>query len=379
MNAKLNPPPSGRVGSGIWICGSSCMNAIRSFACFLAPMPSSQIGCSEVDSVLSYCGRDTLAADNKTIDQRFRQFRSAHARLHIGDVIRNTPEFYDFMFEIGDRKTSAGVSIARLADRAGVKQISALRFDAKRRERLRRSWMNVQHFQLRSLILVRKPTLMMRVAEKRHVRCGVEQSLERLRRREHIFVFVLKRTVNQHDAIRFERARRKLRDPFQIVGRKLRARPINRRLRDGIEIVGLHQIGRGLVVISSNGTRAEFANLIRDFVGIGAVPDNIAETRNHIPTIFGRLKSRVECRCVGVNVAKNEDSHPWFPKEFPKRATEYKGTYIWMHGGKTRGSEDNQSSDVTLANDFPNARFVCQFEKNPWAQNVTLCRNRTLF
>src|SRR5579862_2254096 len=128
--AKLNPPPSGRIGSGIWICGSSCMNALRSFACFPGRMPSSGTRCSEFDSVLGYCARDTLAADNKTIDQRLRQFCGAHPRLDIGNLVRHAPELDDFVFQVGDCKTSARISIARLTDRTGIKQIPALRFDA---------------------------------------------------------------------------------------------------------------------------------------------------------------------------------------------------------------------------------------------------------
>src|SRR5580704_3902719 len=115
--AKLNPPPSGSVGSGIWICGSSCMNAIRSFACFAGRMPSSGTRCSEFDSVLGDSARDTLAADNETIDQRLRQFCCAHPRLDVGNLVRNAPELHDFVLQVGDRKTSARIPIAWLTDR----------------------------------------------------------------------------------------------------------------------------------------------------------------------------------------------------------------------------------------------------------------------
>src|SRR5580693_4870518 len=111
------------------------MNAIRSFACFAGRMPSSGTRCSEFDSVLGDSARDTLAADNKTIDQRLRQFCCAHPRLDVGNLVRNAPELDDFVLQVGDRKTCAWISIARLTDRAGIKQISALWFDAKGRER----------------------------------------------------------------------------------------------------------------------------------------------------------------------------------------------------------------------------------------------------
>ena len=49
----------------------------------------------------------------------------AHALLDGGDVVGHAPELDGLMFEIGDSKTCAGISIARLADGAGIEEIAA--------------------------------------------------------------------------------------------------------------------------------------------------------------------------------------------------------------------------------------------------------------
>src|SRR5580704_5744927 len=122
IRAKLNPPPSGCAGSGIWICGSSCINTIRSFACFAPGRANSGGARSKSRLRPSQDARCALAADDEAVDQRIGQFGGAHARLHVGDVIRDTPEFHEFVFQIGDRETRARIAIARLTDGTWVEQ-----------------------------------------------------------------------------------------------------------------------------------------------------------------------------------------------------------------------------------------------------------------
>ena len=63
---------------------------------------------------------------------------------------------------------------------------------------------------------------MMGVAEKSNRRGGVQQALQRLRGSEHVFVFILKCAVDQHDPIGGQRPARKIGQPLQVLGLQLR-------------------------------------------------------------------------------------------------------------------------------------------------------------
>ena len=59
---------------------------------------------------------------------------------------------------------------------------------------------------------------MMGVAEKRNRRGGVQQSFQRLRGSEYVFVLILKCAVNQHDPVGGQRPARQIGQPFQVLG-----------------------------------------------------------------------------------------------------------------------------------------------------------------
>jgi hypothetical protein len=59
-------------------------------------------------------------ADAKSLNERFWKSRSAHALLDNRNIVGHTPELHHLVFEVGNRKCGARITIARLADRAGI-------------------------------------------------------------------------------------------------------------------------------------------------------------------------------------------------------------------------------------------------------------------
>ncbi len=121
----------------------------------------------------------------------------AHALLDGGNIVRDAPELHGLMFEIGDSKACAGITIAGLADGAGIEEIAAWLFDAQRGARFRSARTNLKHFEIG--IPIREAALMMGVAEKSDLGGGVEKAIKSLRGREDVLIFILKRAVHQND------------------------------------------------------------------------------------------------------------------------------------------------------------------------------------
>src|SRR5213593_2443075 len=61
---------------------------------------------------------ENLTADDQSLDQRLGKVGGSHAPLHGLDIVGNTPKFHDLMFEIGDGKSGARISVAWLPNRA---------------------------------------------------------------------------------------------------------------------------------------------------------------------------------------------------------------------------------------------------------------------
>src|SRR5438046_71256 len=117
----------------------------------------------------------SLAAKFEPLDKRLRESGLPHARLYFSYFVRYTPKFHGVVGEIGNRKRSARVRIARLADRAGIQKIAFFRFDSQRGKEFGRSRTNLENFEI--VIVVRKSALMMSVSEK------YEQSAHRIDQR----------------------------------------------------------------------------------------------------------------------------------------------------------------------------------------------------
>jgi len=130
----------------------------------------------------------------------------AHALLHDGNIVRHAPKLDDLVLQVGNRKGGAWITVARLPDRTRIQKITARQFNAQRSKGFAWARVNLQDLELR--IPVGKASLMMRVAEESHASGGVQKPIEGLLGSENIFVFILKRTVDEHHSIRGERPAR---------------------------------------------------------------------------------------------------------------------------------------------------------------------------
>ena len=163
---------------------------------------------------------------------------------------------------------------------------------AKRGEMASGGGFEMQHADL--IVAKSETALQMRVTEESDLRGGVEKAVERLGGRENVFVFIAEGAVNHDETIFVERAGGELLEPFAIFGAELVAGPERYGARDGIEIVGVGEAGAGFIVIAANGERADFADAVDDFVGIGTVADYVAETDYFVPVAFRGGESGVE-------------------------------------------------------------------------------------
>src|SRR5260370_1303466 len=138
---------------------------------------------------------------------------------------------------------------------------------------------------------------------------GVQMTVECLFGSEDVFVFILKRTMDKHDAIGRKRSMRQSGQPREVLGLELGARPIDGGFCDWVKVVSGHQSGDRFVMISANGLRADLAQARRDFIGIGTVADDVSQTDGKIPMILGGIEDGVECSGVGVQITENENPH----------------------------------------------------------------------
>src|SRR5271168_4806128 len=92
------------------------------------------------------------AANDEALNEGFGKASSAHSFLDGSTIVWHPPEFNGLTHNVGDGKACAGVTVARLADRAGVEEISARLFDAQRGKRFRSARTNLQHLEIAILI-----------------------------------------------------------------------------------------------------------------------------------------------------------------------------------------------------------------------------------
>src|SRR5271155_587717 len=248
------------------------------------------------------------AAERQALNQRLGQAAGAHAFLDRFDIVRNAPELDGFLRDVGDHECGARISIARLADGAGIEQVGGAVLDGHGGKMTSGGRFEMQHADL--VVAKREAALQVRVSEESDLRGGVEQAIEGLGRRENVFVFIAKGAVDHDETIFSERAGGKLLEPFAIFGAQLVAGPESDAARDGIEIIGVSDAVAGLIVIAANGERADFADAIDNFVGIGTVADYIAETDYFVPVAFRGLESGE----VGVDIAENQVAHATAPR-----------------------------------------------------------------
>src|SRR6266576_1001086 len=151
----------------------------------------------------------TSTAHDETLDQSLRKVYGTHALLDGGNIVRHAPKLDDLVLEVGDGKSRARIAVTRLSDRTRVKEIAAGELDAQRCKRFVGARTNLEDLELR--VLIGKTALVMRVPEESDFGGGVQEAVEGLFGSENVFVFILKRTVNKHEAIRCERSLRQSR------------------------------------------------------------------------------------------------------------------------------------------------------------------------
>src|SRR3989449_7426966 len=64
-----------------------------------------------------------LAAEREPLHQWLRQACLPHPLLHGRNIVGHAPELDDAVFQIGDGKCGARITVARLANRSGIEQV----------------------------------------------------------------------------------------------------------------------------------------------------------------------------------------------------------------------------------------------------------------
>ena len=131
------------------------------------------------------------------------------------------------------------------------------------------------------------------------------QGLNGIAQRDHIFIFIYGRAVNELDGGQFpglDGAMRQALKPFQIWGSELVAGPQRRQSGDGIEVSQVHRPTDCLVVVAAHEDVAQGAGALDDLVGAGAVSDYVPEVDYHVVR-RGRRQTRFESFQVAMNIA----------------------------------------------------------------------------
>src|SRR5580698_3473886 len=112
------------------------------------------------------------AAERQALDERFGQAACAHAFLHGFDIVGDAPELDGFLGEVSDYECGARVTVARLADGAGIEQVRSAVFDGQGREVASGGGLEMQHADL--VVAKSEAALQMRVTEESNLRRGIE-------------------------------------------------------------------------------------------------------------------------------------------------------------------------------------------------------------
>src|SRR6266849_5601182 len=148
-------------------------------------------------------------ARHEPLNQRLREAGGSHALLDDGNIVGHAPKLDDLVLQVGDGKSGAWIAVTRLSDRAGIQKIAARELDPQRGKGFAGARANLEDLELR--VLIGKTALVMRVPEESDFGGGFQKSVEGLRGSEDVFVFILQRAVDEHDAVRCKRSMRQRR------------------------------------------------------------------------------------------------------------------------------------------------------------------------
>jgi hypothetical protein len=222
---------------------------------------------------------------------------------------------------VEDGESGTPVAVARLADRPWVDQISRRRFQVQRNGF---GLADGSIFGTKSIgrgAVGKESALQVRVTEKCQRRGQSDQRGQRVAERDHVFVFVVRRAMDQlhiGEVRNRDRSLRQVMQPGEIVGSQFVTRPQRSGRGHGIEIAEVDQSGGGFVVVATHEALSQIAGTVGDFVGARAVPYNVAQVHRYIERRSGG-KTSFESFKIGVNVAQNQ-----YAQEHPGQTLDYR-------------------------------------------------------
>jgi hypothetical protein len=109
----------------------------------------------------------------------------------------------------------------------------------------------------------------------------------------------------QDDSFGFERALGKTGEPAEVFVGKLGTRPVHGGFGYRIEVIGGHELGNGFVVIAADGYGAKFADESCDFVGIGAIANDITEANQALPVPLNGTERGFQSGKICMDIRKD--------------------------------------------------------------------------
>ena len=224
----------------------------------------------------------------------------------------------DLRFGVIEGEGGAPVSVAGLADRAGIDQVAGGRFQLQRY-----GFGGAYGFVFRTesiggRTVGKKSALQVGVAEEGQGRIQGDERRQSITERDDVFIFVIGRAMHQLNIrmiLQRDRPVRKIAQPLQVLSGQLLAGPEGGRRSHRVEVFKIHKSGCGLVVIAPDESLAQFTGTLGDFVRAGTVSDDIAEVDDQVVSRSG-CEARIESFQIGVDITEQQYAHG-APDELP--------------------------------------------------------------
>lgn len=230
-----------------------------------------------------------LFAGGKARGQAWRQIRGQDSLLRFLQFVGDAAVGHDAGGCVVHGEGSAPVAVARLADRTRIDHVSE---SAANRQLDGFGLANgfvvgIETFALfsRGIHARDEAALEMSVAKKCEGDGRLLQQAQRFGRRDDVFIFVGRGTVDKLDICDAFHSHGTVREgpqPLEVFGRELVARPFDGGRGDGVEIERVHEAAHGFVMIAAHKKLAEAARMRDNFVGAGAVADNVAKVHDYV-------------------------------------------------------------------------------------------------
>ena len=214
----------------------------------------------------------------------------------------------DLRVGVKEREGGSPVAIAGLSDAAGIDQVTGFRFQLQRNRFCLPDGAVFGTETVGSGFVRKKSALQMRVPEKSQGHGRSDQRRERITQRHYVFIFIVGGTMDQlhlRKILQWLRAVRQGAEPCEIVRRELVASPDGGGGSHGIEIIKGDQARCSFVVVAANENLPQVAGTLGNFVGTGAIADDVAEICHQVER---RSSSQAGLQRfeVGMYVAKQQ-------------------------------------------------------------------------